>query len=126
MATTSRLFVFSYGRLRILMTFLGLGPGLSRIEVRPAEVVVRMGWGFRVTIPRASIILAHEDQMLGFGIGVHGRRRQWLVNGSTDGIVTIDIDPPCRALAMGFPVQVNKLQVSAEDPGGLVAAIGRR
>jgi hypothetical protein len=42
------------------------------------------------------------------------------------GIVTIEIEPPCRALATGFPVKLRKLQVSVEDPSGLVAAIGMR
>jgi hypothetical protein len=126
MATTSQRFSFSYGALRLLMTLIGLGPGLSRIEVRPAEVVVRMGWGFRATVPRQSITRAYEDESPKLSIGVHGFRGRWLVNGSSFGIVTIEVDPPCRALAVGFPVKLKKLQVSAEDPSGLVAAIGMR
>jgi hypothetical protein len=126
MATTSQRFAFSYGGLRLLMTLIGLGPGFSRIEVLPAEVVVQMGWGFRARVPRRSITPAYEDQIRGLGIGVHGWRGRWLVNGSMSGIVTIEIEPPCRALATGFPVKLRKLQVSVEDPSGLVAAIGMR
>jgi hypothetical protein len=126
MSTTPQRFAFSYGKLRMLMTILGLGPGLSRIEVRSADVVVRMGWAFRARIERSAITSAHEDQMLGLGIGVHGWRGQWLVNGSTEGIVTLDIDPPGRGLALGFPVKVRRLQVSVEDPGRFLAALGMR
>jgi hypothetical protein len=126
MVTTSQRFNFSYGALRLLLTLLGLGPGLSRIEVRPAEVVVRMGWGFRTTIPRGSITRAYDDQAMGLGIGVHGWRGRYLVNGSMSGIVTIEVQPACRASLMGLPVRLTKLQVSAEDPSGLVASIGMR
>lgn len=126
MALTSQRFGFSYGALRILFTLLGLGPGLSRIEVRPAEVMVQMGWGFRARVPRSSITRAYEDQVMGLGVGVHGWRGRWLVNGSMSGIVTIEIDPPCRALATGFPVKLRKLQVSLEAPSGFVAALGVR
>ena len=58
--------------------------------------------------------------------GVHGWRGNWLVNGSTTGIVSILLDPPGRALAVGFPVKLRQLRVSVEDPSALVAAIGRR
>jgi hypothetical protein len=128
MATTSQRFNFAYGSIRPLMTLMGLGPGLSRIEVRPDTVVVRMGWGFRASIPRSAISGAREEAMSGhLGIGVHGWRGKWLVNGSMSGIVTIEVDPPCRATVMtAFPVSLKTLQVSAEDPAGLVAAIGRR
>jgi hypothetical protein len=124
MVATSRQFGFSYGGLRLLMTLLGLGPGLSKIEVREAEVVVVMGWGFRAKVPRSSIARAYEDQVGGLAIGVHGWRGRWLVNGSMSGIVTIEVQPACRATVMGFPVKLSKLQVSAADPSGLVAAIG--
>lgn len=125
MSYSSQQFAFSYGGLRLLMSLLGLGPGRSRIVVDPSDVVVRMGWGFRARIPRASITRAYQDQIIGFGIGIHGMRGRWLVNGSMSGIVTIEIDPHEHALMMGFPVKLTRLQVSAEDSAGLVAAIGR-
>ncbi len=125
-SSASQRFKFSYGALRLLMTLLGLGPGFSHIEVAPTEVIVNMGWGWRTKIPRASIRRAYEDQMrTGYGIGVHGWRGRYLVNGSMTGIVTIEIDPPARGLLLGLPVKVTVLQVSAEDPSGLVAAIGK-
>jgi hypothetical protein len=124
--SASQRFQFSYGALRLLMTLLGLGPGFSHIEVTTTELIVNMGWGFRTKIPRSSIRRAYEDQMrTGYGIGVHGWRGRYLVNGSMSGIVTIEIDPAARGLLMGLPVKLTTLQVSADDPSGLVAAIGR-
>jgi hypothetical protein len=125
MAMPAQRFEFSYGGLRLLMTVLGLGPGLSRIEVRPDEVVVKMGWGFRGRIPRSSIQRAAEEGNAPLSIGVHGWRGSWLVNGSSNGIVAIDVEPSARALVIGVPVKVRRLKVSAEDPAGLVAALGR-
>jgi hypothetical protein len=126
-ASTSQRFRFSYGGLGTLLTVMGLGQGLSRIEVSPVEVVVRMGWGFRARVPRRSITRAYEEQGRKISIGIHGFRGRWLVNGSSFGIVTIDVEPSCRAIVMGlYPVKVTQLQVSAEDPSGLVAAIGPR
>jgi hypothetical protein len=49
MATTS--FPFRYGALRPLMTVMGLGPGLSTIELDGDVLRVRMGWAFRGSIP---------------------------------------------------------------------------
>ena len=125
MAMQSQQFKFAYGGLRPLLSVMGLGPGLSRIEVRPDELVVKLGWGFRGSIPRASIQHAAEDANAPLSIGVHGWRGRWLVNGSMNGLVAIDIEPPARALVIGVPVKVRRLRVSAEDPAGLVAALGQ-
>lgn len=116
-------FAFRYSGVTALMKVLGLGPGLSRIEVGADGVHVVMGWGFRARIPRSSIRGARlSDGRVG-GIGVHGWGGRWLVNGSLDGIVDIDIDPPARAVAVGFPVKLRQLRVSVEDPEGLIAAL---
>ena len=48
---------------------------------------------------------------------------RWLVNGSADGLVAIRIDPPVRSLAIGFPVELRELYVSAEEPDALVEAL---
>jgi hypothetical protein len=58
------------------------------------------------------------------GIGVHGWAGRWLVNGSTKGVVAIDIDPPARGYVMGFPVRLRQLAVGLADPEGFLAAIG--
>jgi hypothetical protein len=47
------------------------------------------------------------------------------VNGSFERIVEVDIDPPARALATGFPVKLSSVLLSLEDPEGFVAALTR-
>jgi hypothetical protein len=37
---------------RIPMTVLGAGPRVSRVNVSPSTVDIRLGWAFRATIPR--------------------------------------------------------------------------
>jgi len=118
-----RTFAFRYSGVTALMKVLGLGPGVSRIEVGPDGVHVVMGWGFRARIPRSSIRGARLSEDRVGGVGVHGWGGRWLVNGSVDGVVDIDVDPPVRALAVGFPVRLRQLRVSVEDPEGLVAAL---
>ena len=45
------------------------------------------------------------------------------MNGSSKGVVAIDIDPSARARTMGVPVKLRVLQVSVESPGELIAAL---
>jgi hypothetical protein len=59
------------------------------------------------------------------GIGVHGWRGAWLVNGAASGLVSITVDPPVRAWAVGVPVRLRQLTVSLEDPDAFRAALGR-
>jgi len=47
----------------------------------------------------------------------------WLVNGSSSGIVRIELDPPDEAHVLGFPVTLRVLRVAVEDPAGLAAAL---
>ena len=60
---------------------------------------------------------------------MHGRRGQWLVNGSAEGLVEMAIDPPCHIspsidtlFGLG-PSRVNQLTVSLDDPEGFIAAV---
>ena len=53
------------------------------------------------------------------GWGAHGWRGEWLVNGSSSGIVRIELEPPGRAKVCGVPVELRVLRVSVEDPAGL-------
>jgi hypothetical protein len=123
MATTS--FTFRYGALRPLMTGLGMGPGLSSIELDGDVLRVRMGWSFRTAIPTHQITDARTVEGPVGGIGVHGWRGRWLVNGTTTGLVAITVDPPVRARAVGLPVHLRVLTLSVEDPDALVAALTR-
>ena len=58
-----------------------------------------------------------------WGWGVHGWRGEWLVNGSSSGLVRIELDPPVRARMLIVRVTVRVLRVAVEDPAGLVAAL---
>ena len=54
---------------------------------------------------------------------MHGWNGRWLVNGSSHGIVRIDLDPAQRAWVVGLPVSLRTLRVSVEDPDALIAAL---
>ena len=101
------------------MVVLGLTPGNSRVEVFDDRVEVRMGWAFRATIDREAIRSVSDDHDRVTGWGAHGWRGVWLVNGSSGGIVRIELDPPGRATVCGVPVELRVLRVSVEDPVGL-------
>ena len=116
-------FKIRYGALRYLMIVLGGGPGVSGLTIENDTLRVRMGWLFRAQVPMSSIRGARpDDQMVG-GIGAHGWRGNWLVNGSMKGIVRIEIDPPARAKVMGIPQRLTTLRVSVEEPEELMAAL---
>lgn len=118
-------FKFSYGALRPLLSALGMGPGLSSVELEGDTLRVRMGWAFRAEIPVHQISAVAPRQGFPGGIGVHGWRGRWLVNGATTGLLVITIDPPVRAWATGIPVHLRQLTLSLEDPDAVVAALGR-
>jgi hypothetical protein len=48
------------------------------------------------------------------------------VNGSSEGIVAIEIDPPVRGWAMCFPLRLRTVYVSLADPDALIASVGAR
>ena len=64
-----------------------------------------------------------DDGFVG-GIGVHGWRGRWLVNGAANGLVAVEIDPPACARVLGVPVRLRYVRVSVQDPDALVAALG--
>jgi hypothetical protein len=106
------------------MVVLGLRPATSHVTVDKDTVAVRMSWGFSLTFQRSTIRLVSEDHGRVWGWGVHGWRGQWLVNGSSSGLVRFELDPPTRGrLLLLIPVKVRVLRVSVEDPAGLVAAV---
>jgi len=105
------------------MAFLGIVPECCRVEVDDAEVRVRMSWAFHLDAPRARVRGVERDNGPVYGWGAHGWRGQWLVNGSSSGLVRIEFDPPVRAHTAGIPVHVRVLRVSADDPDGLIAAL---
>jgi len=122
---SARTFSFRYGAFRGLLSAMGMGPRRSRIVLSGDALVVRMGWAFRATVPRAAITDVRATRGIVGGIGVHGWRGRWLVNGAARGLVTLAIDPPCRG-RMVVPVQVSELTMSLEDPDAFMEALGPR
>ena len=111
--------------LRVLFTVLGLGPAISGIDVTAEDFRVRLGWAFRATVPRRAIFSVEPDDERVTGWGVHGWGGSWLVNGSSSGLVRFRLDPPVQVRAVGFPVQLDMLRVSVEDPEELVRLLSR-
>jgi hypothetical protein len=124
-STATGSFGFSYGVFRPLLSALGMGPKFSRIELDGDTLRVRMGWTFRAAVPLGQITGVQGRQGIVGGIGVHGWRGRWLVNGATTGLLAITVDPPVRAWALGLPVHLHQLTLSLEDPDGLTRALGR-
>ena len=110
-------------------TLGGGGPAGGRIEVGADELRLRMA-DFKVDVPRASVRRAARSSRHTRGtIGVHAKGGSWLANGSADGLVEIEIDPPCRterSLSTLFRrMKVTELIVSLVDPDGFIAAVQR-
>lgn len=116
-------FPIRYGVFRPLLSVLGMGPRFSSVTVEGDHVRVRMGWSFQADIPRSSITGAEASTGLAGGIGVHGWRGEWLVNGAAKGLVTINIDPPARGRVLGARVRLRTLRVSVESPEELLAVL---
>jgi hypothetical protein len=119
-------FPIRFTGLNRTLAVLGLSPGRSWVDVSDGLLRVRMGWGFHLDAPLDTVRSARLDEGRVWSWGVHGWRGRWLVNGSSSGIVRIDLDPPARARTMGIPISVRELRVSVVGPGGLVAAIAIR
>ncbi|MCC6756004.1 MAG: hypothetical protein IT199_06495 [Solirubrobacterales bacterium] len=100
-----------------------MGPGRSWVAVDGDRVEVRMGWAFRAAFPSASVRAAARDRLPFLGWGVHGWRGRWLVNGSSRGLVRLDLDPAGRARVLGVPVRLQQLWVSLEEPARLLDAL---
>lgn len=114
-----------YGVFRPLLSAVAAGPAFSGVEIDGDQLRVRMGPSFKADIPLSSIEDVKRFKGLAGGIGVHGWRGRWLVNGAVMGIVTIEIDPPVTARVLGFPVRLRTLQVSVKSPDELIAALRR-
>jgi len=115
--------------MRILMTPLLAGPRRCRVQVGAEHLYVTMGagaWAFAALIPRASILRVAPDTRRVGGWGAHGWRGRWLVNGSSRGMVCVDIDPPARASCFGFPIKLRQLRLSLEDPERFVTVVPPR
>lgn len=110
---------------RGLFAALGAGARHDFVELRGETLRVQLGWMFKVSFPRAAVTAAlHHPDMFG-GWGAHGWRGRCLVNGSSAGIVELDLQPGQRAWLLGiWPLTLRVLYVSLEDPDGFLAAVG--
>jgi len=107
-----------------VLPLLGLPRSVAYVELDDDTVRVRLGWGFSASIPRSTITGAGRGpDVRGITAGAHGWRGRWLVNGSREGIVRLDVDPPARAWTLGFPLRLRRLDVSLENPDGFLAAL---
>jgi hypothetical protein len=106
-----------------LSTVLGLPPSKSYVEIDGDMVHVRMGWAFRSKFPIAAIVSAKETNENPMSRGVHGFAGRWLVNGSGQGILAIELNPSQRGYVLGFPVRLRQLKVSVSEPAGLAALL---
>lgn len=107
-----------------LLGLLGSGQRFSHIDVSPTELNVSLGIAFSSTIERTAIVGARPWSGRVLGWGAHGWRGRWLVNGSSKGLVVLDIEPDGKGRVLGFPVKVRELALSLEDPAGFVEALG--
>lgn len=119
------IFAFRYGLLRVLLSALGLGPRFTRVVFHERTLEVRFGYGFRAVIPYSAIYNAKPEPGMISGIGVHGWRGTWLVNGSALGLVGFDIDQKINARVLGFPMPVLHLRMSLDQPGNFLARLSR-
>ncbi len=110
---------------RGLFALLGAGARHDLIEVDADAMRIGLGWLFRSTVPRASIVSArHHADMFG-GWGAHGWRGRWLVNGSSKGIIEVDLASRQRAWLLGvWPISLRVLYVSLNDPEAFLTALG--
>ncbi len=109
---------------RVLSSALFLPPAGSFVEIQGDDVVVRMGWAFRAGFPRSAVVSVAILDKRPLSRGVHGFAGRWLVNGSGQGIVAIDLEPRQRGHVLGFPVRIRQLLVSVVEPERLIATLG--
>jgi hypothetical protein len=119
----SQEFPLRYGVFRPLFSVLGAGPRFSGVTVDGDTLRVRMGWMFKAEVPLSSITGVKPHKGFVGGIGVHGGRGWWLVNGGIKGIVEITIDPPVKARVLGVRARLNRLQVGVQSPEDLQAVL---
>lgn len=111
---------------RGLFALLGAGARRDFVEVGGGTVQVRLGWVFRASIARSAIVAAHHHADMHVGWGAHGWWGRWLVNGSSKGIVQVDLEPRQRAWLLGiWPISMRVLYVSLADPDGFLSDLGR-
>lgn len=111
----------------LLSSALFLRPADAYVDVNGDDVSVRMGWAFNARFPRSCVARTERLEVRPLSRGVHGFVGRWLVNGSGDNILVIDLKPTQRARVLGFPVRLRQLLVSVDDPDALARRLhGKR
>jgi hypothetical protein len=108
------------------MAPLFLGARHAKAELTEDILRVRMGWAFRASIPRRSIRRAALNREVVWAIGVHSdlRFKTWLVNGSTKGVVFLDLLPAASGRLGPVRITIERLGLGLEDPDGFLRALG--
>jgi hypothetical protein len=96
-----------------MFRLIGLSPARSGVWVGRDSLRVM---GFRAEIPRWAVREIGPDGAAVGGWGVHGWRGRWLVNGSSSGLVRLEIEPEVQAWVMGIPVRLRTLRLSLVAP----------
>ena len=113
-------FPIRFGRIyRVFSSAFLLSPEDSYVEVEGYAAHVKMGWGFSATFPLSAVISAKRHDGRPMSRGIHGFAGKWLVNGSGDGILVIDLDPTQKARVLGIPVKLRQLAVTVDEPDAL-------
>ncbi len=120
---TARRFPIRFTGVNRAMVVLGILRRWSYVEVDEVAVRVRLSWAFTSTFDRGSVRAAAPYRGRVLGWGAHGWRGRWLVNGSSSGIVEVELDPEGRARVTGVPVRLRTLLVAVDDPDGLIAEL---
>lgn len=113
------------GWYRALSSALFLPPAAAYVELAGERVTVAMGWAFSATFPRSAIANVTPLERAPLSRGVHGFGGRWLVNGSGEGVLCLDLVPTQRARVLGVRVRLSQLLVSVIEPRALTSALER-
>ena len=124
----TRTFPIRYSRISrwLMAPLLLFGTRSTKVELTEDTLHVRMRWAFRAEVPRRSIRRAALHRDVWWAIGVHSdlRFKTWLVNGSSKGIVFLDLLPPAKGPIGPFRVTIERLGLGLEDPDGFLRELG--
>lgn len=122
-------FQISYNTIsRILLSFLGLGPGKAYVDITENTIEARFGWSGSVTIRRDTITSIERVDSIPrwLGYGMHGNLRgTWALNGSNSGAVELTMETPATGKVLMFPIRPATVYFSLEDPDGFMTTIRR-
>ena len=119
-----RVFPFTFSTpMRALATLLG--GRHAHVTVTDGDLAVDYGVVFSIDVPLAAVRSAARTEISWWrGIGAHGWKGSWVVNGSLRDLVLLTLDPQQRGRTLGFPVRVRELILSVQDPDAFIAAVG--